>query len=179
MSRHVTLRPAAETASPNLAWRPLIDRPQAERWVRRRLPGARDVELSMYHHPMMAVEFEWTRRRRDPIWINVLVDLVGGRAYASEPWEASAFEPLQHDDARSAHPPVRQVSDAQAEENALRLADSLLLRRRRLDSAGRLRRRGELMYVGKPNWWITGRQGGRRVEIVLDALTGRHYAFSA
>lgn len=167
-------------APPEVAWPAAIDRPQAEHWVRRRLPAARGLELTMYHHPMMGIEFEWQRRRREPIWINVLVDLVGGRAYAAEPWHDCQFEPLPNQTGTGGHlSPARQLCDEQAREHALRLADSVLLRRRRLDAPGRLRHRGELLYFGKPNWWITGEQRGRRVEVILDALTGRHYAFSA
>ena len=37
----------------------------------------------------------------------------------------------------------------------------------------------EPLLFGKPNWWLTGTKDGRPVEIILDGLTGRHYALKA
>ncbi|HLS33839.1 MAG TPA: hypothetical protein VK039_09640, partial [Brevibacterium sp.] len=164
-------------------------------WLRRRVPGVADASAQLYHHPMLATSYE-VRRRDGSASAHALVDLVGGRAYATEPWEHIAFVPIAEagageapaaggaDDRTGASggaisAPRRVLSDEQGERAARNLVRSVLLRGRRLGSPGRLHPLREPLLFGKPNWWLTGTTEGRPVEIILDGLTGRHYALKA
>lgn len=167
-------------ASPTVAWPVNISRDQALDWVGRKLSGARDVQAELYHSPMLGVVFESRRGLEPAEQVYVIVDLVGGRAYAAEPWDGIAFEPLgaaPQDGTTTA--PARVLTDEQGEASARQLVQSLLLRTRRLGGPRRVERVGSLLCFGKPNWWITGSNRDRQVEIIVDAVTGRHYALSA
>ncbi|GAB3045052.1 hypothetical protein [Sediminivirga luteola] len=75
--------------------------------------------------------------------------------------------------------PEPRLGVAEAEASARRLIDSVLIRRRRWAERTEPRLMDGPLVFGKPNWWVTGTRRGRRVEVIVDALTGRHYAFSA
>ncbi|GAA4283653.1 hypothetical protein GCM10022261_11840 [Brevibacterium daeguense] len=174
---------AAATAglvAPTVAWPVQISREQALSWVDRKLSGARDIRAELYHSPMLGVVFE-SRRGVEPVErVHVIVDLVGGRAYAAEPWNRVAFEPLgTAGQSATIAAPARTLTDEQGEAAARRLVQSILLRTRRLGGPGRVQRVGPLLCFGKPNWWITGSNRGRQMEIIMDAVTGKHYALSA
>lgn len=169
----------AGTAAPAVAWPALIDEARALAWLRKRLPGITDAQAQKYHHPMLAASYE-VRRRTGSASAHALVDLVGGRAYAAEPWDHIAFLPLTSATAPEAvTDPVRVLDDACGERAARDLVRSILLRGRRLSAPGRLHLLRDPLVFGKPNWWLTGTRGGKPVEIILDGLTGRHYALRA
>lgn len=75
--------------------------------------------------------------------------------------------------------PEPRLGVAEAEASARRLIDSVLIRRRRWAERAEPRLMDSPLVFGKPNWWVTGTRRGRKVEVIVDALTGRHYAFSA
>lgn len=167
-------------AAPAVAWPALIDEARALAWLRKRLTGLTDAQARLYHHPMLAASYE-VRRRSGSATAHALVDLVGGRAYAAEPWEHIDFLPLAQ--AKRAGgalaDPVRVLDDVRGERAARDLVRSILLRGRRLGPPGRLHPLGEPLVFGKPNWWLTATRDGKPVEIILDGLTGRHYALRA
>ncbi|RJN31969.1 hypothetical protein [Nesterenkonia natronophila] len=166
--------------SPRVAWPVAISEQQVMKWVRRRLPGAEHVRTDLYHHPMLGVAFQWRRPLARPMLAHALVDLVGGRAYATEHWDNVDFVPIEQVGVSSTvKPPVRQVSDAQAKDTAWRLVDGVVLRRRRLDFAGRIEAHQDPVLFGKPNWWVTGTYNSRKFEVIIDALNGNHYVFAA
>lgn len=166
--------------APDVVWPMNISRDRAMSWIGGKLSGIRNARAELYHSPMLGVVFEVRRNLRPPETIHVIVDLVGGRAYAAEPWAEVDFVPLERV-ARSEEiaSPVRALTDDQGEAAARKLVLSLLLRTRRLGGPGRVHRQGPVLCFGKPNWWITGENRGRQVEIILDAVTGKHYALSA
>lgn len=169
--------------APAVAWPRRITEEQARAWATRRLPRMRQARFELYHHPMAGVQFAWRRRLGGTILAHALVDLVGGRAYLSEPWDDITFLPLRAEGPEplsttsSVHGPGPRLTGEEAESAARTLIDSVLLRRRRLDSSGTLHRVGDVLCFGKPNWWVTGRFEGRDVEVVIDGLTGSHYVF--
>lgn len=182
-------------SAPAVAWPVRVTHERAVAWLRRRVPGVADASAQLYHHPMLATSYE-VRRRDGSASAHALVDLVGGRAYATEPWEHIAFVPIAEagageapaaggaDDRTGASggaisAPRRVLGDEQGERAARNLVRSVLLRGRRLGSPGRLHPLREPLLFGKPNWWLTGTTEGRPVEIILDGLTGRHYALKA
>ena len=182
-------------SAPAVAWPVRVTHERAVAWLRRRVPGVADASAQLYHHPMLATSYE-VRRRDGSASAHALVDLVGGRAYATEPWEHIAFVPIAEagageapaaggaDDRTGASggaisAPRRVLGDEQGERAARNLVRSVLLRGRRLGSPGRLHPLREPLLFGKPNWWLTGTTDGRPVEIILDGLTGRHYALKA
>ena len=197
---------ASKAAAPTVAWPALIDEARALAWLRKRLSGVEDARARLYHHPMLAASYE-VRRRSGSASAHALVNLVGGRAYAAEPWDHVRFVPLAVARAtggtagpEGASPraatsgtaasataesdgaltdPVRVLDDVRGEHAARTLVRSILLRGRRLGAPGRLHPLGEPLVFGKPNWWLTGTRGGKPVEIILDGLTGRHYALKA
>ncbi|SLM89329.1 hypothetical protein [Brevibacterium yomogidense] len=203
--------------APSLAWPAWITHDRAIAWLRRRVPGAADVRAQLYHHPMLATSYE-VRKRGGSASAHALVDLVGGRAYATEPWEHVAFVPIAEAEAGLAagaastagrvpagtsassegggasgegrrepagtsaagiSAPRRILDDERGERVARDLVRSVLLRGRRLGPPGRLHPLREPLLFGKPNWWLTGTKDGRPVEIILDGLSGRHYALKA
>ena len=203
---------AQGSAAPAVAWPALIDEVRALAWLRKRLTDLEDPRARLYHHPMLAASYE-VRRRSGSATAHALVDLVGGRAYAAEPWEHIAFVPLaeakrtggmraetvptnrtpaagESDAAGEAASsteatggaltdPVRVLDDVRGERAARDLVRSVLLRGRRLGPPGQLHPLGEPLVFGKPNWWLTATRDGKPVEIILDGLTGRHYALRA
>lgn len=182
-------RAGVSAPAPTLAWPTRIDEARARAWLRKRLSGVEDVRAELYHHPMLAVSYE-VRKRDGSATAHAIVDLVGGRAYGAEPWEHIAFVPIAEAvaGARAASgtatpgtvtDPVRVLDDARAERAARDLVRSFLLRGRRLGAPGRLHPLREPLLFGKPNWWLTGTREGKPVEIILDGLTGRHYALKA
>lgn len=164
---------------PDVVWPAAVTQEQALGLVSRRLPQAHDVDARKYHHPMLGVVLQWQRRMRKPMLAHVLVDLVGGHAYAADPWDEVYFLPWhqREDDGLSPTPAV--ISQNDALQNAQRLVNNVLLRRRKLEPAGALIGCDDPLYFGKPNWWVTGTHQGRQLEIIVDALTGKHYTFSA
>lgn len=167
-------------AAPEVAWPAQITREHVMKWVRRRLPGAEQVRADLYHHPMLGVVFQWHRPFAQPLMAHALVDLVGGRAYAAEHWDDVEFLRIGEVSVSDAvMPPARRVSDAEATATARRLVNGVLLRRRRLDFAGRLAENRDPLFFGKPNWWIQATDAKRKVEIIIDGLNGNHYVFAA
>ncbi|SMY11393.1 hypothetical protein [Brevibacterium jeotgali] len=172
---------AAGAPAPSVAWPVRVTHDRAIAWLRRRVPGAAAVRAQLYHHPMLATSYE-VRKRDGSASAHALVDLVGGRAYATEPWEHVAFVPLAEAEAACAaaiSDPVRVLDDERGERAARDLVRSVLLRGRRLGPPGQLHPLREPLLFGKPNWWLTATKDGRPVEIILDGLTGRHYALTA
>lgn len=165
---------------PQLAWPLQVSEEKVMAWVRRRLPGAREISAELYHHPMLGVAFRWRRPMAKPLLAHALVDLVGGRAYAADHWDDVVFQSTDDVEvSRRLRPPEPVVSKDEARQNARRLVNSVLLRRRRLDFAGRLEEHEEPLFFGKPNWWVQGVHHGRDVELVIDGLNGNHYIFRA
>lgn len=177
---------------PLLVWPATVSAEQARARVARRLPEPVDLDARLYHHPFLGLVFEcrttpppWRRlaaRRPEPVPMlaHVVVDLVGGRAYLSDPWDETCFVTAE----QAAEPTgLRGPQPVVDEETAVRAGRAVLagvlLRRRRLDTVGRAELLEPPLRFGKPNWWVTGRRGDRRVEVIVDALTGRHYACSA
>lgn len=165
---------------PQIAWPTQVTEQRVMKWVKRRLPGATQVRTDLYHHPMLGVAFQWERPLAQPMLAHALVDLVGGRAYAAEHWDDVEFVAIdQVAVSAELKPPAQAVPTEQAQETARRLVNAVLLRRRRLDFAGRLRQYGKPVLLGKPNWWIQGFYRNRKLEVIIDGLNGNHYVFSA
>ena len=166
--------------SPRVAWPAAISEQHVLKWVRRRIPGAEQIRVDLYHHPMLGVAFQWRRPMARPLLAHALVDLVGGRAYAAEHWDNVNFVPIEQVEVSATiKPPARVISDAKASESAWHLVDGVLLRRRRLDFAGRIESHREPLFFGKPNWWVQRLYRGRKIEIIIDGLNGNHYVFTA
>lgn len=176
------------------SWPVTVDRKEAEHWVKKRLLSTTGLRLSLFHHPMAGAEFAWkhpTRTTKPSGQVSVLVDLVGGRAYATDPWARQGLmnaneERKEHGTAEtdatsdsSVADPIPRIDLEEAALRAQEIASSVVLRQRRAASKRRLVQTSEPLAFGKPNWWITGEHRGRRLEMILDAVTGRHYIFSA
>ena len=164
------------------AWKLNIDRDDALKWVRRKLPKARDVEMSLYYHPMLGCEFDWHGPREKLIKINILVDLVSGRAFAASPWTIESFDDpevqLQADNAHAISAPGPSINMSKAKETARSVAHVLVTRERRFGGVGHIAKITRDVHFLKPNWWITGSHRGRDLELILDGVTGKHYVFS-
>ncbi|MDO5738648.1 MAG: hypothetical protein Q4P07_00700 [Ornithinimicrobium sp.] len=185
------------TAS-DLVWPAAVPPEVAVRTVARRLQPGVDLTARLYHHPFLGMMFlcgaDTGRLRRrvtaGPILAAVVVDLVSGRAFLSDPWNKEDF--TTRDVALRAvtagspegttvavRGPAPRLTEAEAIEAGRALLPGLLARRRRLDRLGAARLAGPPVQFGKPNWWVTGRHGERHIEVVVDALSGRHYVSSA
>lgn len=164
------------------AWKLKVDREDALKWMRRKLPKARDVEMSLYYHPMLGCEFDWHGPRGKLIKINILVDLVSGRAFAASPWTNESFDApemqLQADNAHAISAPEPSIDISKAKETARSVAHVLVTRKRRFGGVGNLAKATRDVHFLKPNWWITGGHRGRDLELILDGVTGKHYVFS-
>ena len=174
------------TAEPTTVqhWKLNLDREAASDWVRRKLPKARELQMSLYYHPMMGFEFGWDVRRGKFNKISILVDLVSGRAFAAAPWDDSSFElPATEVLAGNDHPLLSErkaeVSAEQARAAAKSVAQVIVMRKQRFAASGNMRSTAQDVYFLKPNWWITGSHRGRPLELILDGVTGKHYVFSA
>jgi hypothetical protein len=184
------------TASRNLVWPVAVPAEEAVRKVARRLPEQVPLAAHLYHHPFVGLVFvcrpparrALRRGGRAPVLGHVVVDLVAGRAFLSDPWDEDSFvtreaalEAVAFDAdpvAPSVRGPAPRITETEAVEAARALLAGVLVRRRRLDPVGRAELHAPPVYFGKPNWWVTGKRGERAVEVVVDALNGRHYACS-
>lgn len=164
------------------AWKLNIDHDEALRWMRRKLPKARDVATSLYYHPMLGSEFDWHGPRGKLIKINILVDLVSGRAFAAAPWTDKSFSAVEAElQANNAHiisTPEPRVDMVTAQQTARTVAQVLVTRKRRFGGVGKLDQHTRDVQFLKPNWWITGTHRGTDLELILDGVTGKHYVFS-
>lgn len=164
------------------AWKLNLSRGEALKWVNRKLPRAREVRASLYYHPMLGCEFDWTGPRGKLIKINILVDLNSGRGFAAAPWTTANFTTravdVMRDNAHSIRTPEPQVALDQARQTARSVAQVLVTRKRRFGGVGTLQLNDREVSFVKPNWWVTGENGGRDLELILDGITGRHYVFS-
>ena len=194
MTMTAPLRPA--TAGQDLVWPAAVPAEQAVRKVARRLPERVPLTARLYHHPYVGLVFvcrpsagRFPRRAtRAPVVGHVVVDLVCGRAFLSDPWDEDSFTTREaaleataatgDPDATPVpvHGPAPRITDEAAVRAGRALMVGALVRRRRLDPLGPAELHATPVHFGKPNWWVTGRRGERAVEVIVDALSGRHYA---
>src|SRR5699024_5197773 len=97
-------------SAPAVAWPVRVTHERAVAWLRRRVPGVADASAQLYHHPTLATSYE-VRRRDGSASAHALVDLVGGRAYATEPWEHIAFVPIAEAEAGAGEAPAAGGAD--------------------------------------------------------------------
>lgn len=165
-------------------WKLNMDRTAVHDWVQRKLPKARELQISLYYHPMMGFEFGWDIRRGKFSKITILVDLVSGRAFAAAPWDDNSFEsPAVELMAQNEHYLLSErkavVSSEKAKAAAKAVAQVIVMRKQRFAVQGNIRSTAPDLHFLKPNWWITGSHRGRPLELILDGVTGKHYVFSA
>lgn len=171
--------------APEAVRRPLVSSADAIKRMSSRLRDDRTLNAELVHHPMLGVEFRMSgnSRRRRPIepralLAHAVVDLVGGRAYVTEPWNRQDFFP-RPDSAASDRDPQPRLARDTAIDAARELMLGVLFRRRRLGSDLDLHVNGEPLLFGKPNWWITAGADEKPVEVLVDAMTGKHFVFRA
>lgn len=187
----------ASARSSDLVWSVAVPAEAAVRTVARRLSTGADLAAQLYHHPFLGVTFTIRQRERRS-WLRgtaatsaptliaaVAVDLVGGRALLTDPWDpadltdratAVATTPGYGVATGSApRSPAPRVTEEEAVDAARALLPGLLARRRRLEPLSPAELTAPPVRFGKPNWWVTGHSGGRDVQVVVDALSGRHY----
>lgn len=190
-------REPATTALSGLVWPVAVSADEAVRTVARRLPDGAGLTARLYHHPFLGLTFlldkeerrSWWRTATQPVLAAVVVDLVSGRAFVTDPWNAADLTtrtdalpppgPVGATTTPAPRDPAPRHTEAEAIEAGRALLPGLLARRRRLDALGPAELTGPPVSFGKPNWWVTGRAGGRTVEVVVDALSGRHYVRTA
>src|SRR5699024_12855776 len=111
-----------ETVPLDMVWEINVSDEDAQKWVQRKLPRARRVGTSLYYHPMLGQEFDWRGPRGKLIKVNVLVDLVSGRGFASTPWKPENFtapeRELQLKNAHSITAPEPRIGLAEARNTA-------------------------------------------------------------
>lgn len=194
-----TSRMPATATPPDLVWPTAVSAEAAVRTVARRLPPGAELTARLYHHPFLGVMFLldaqerrcWWRARTRPVLAAVVVDMVSCRASLTDPWDpedlssrAAAVASAGSGHAGAAttpgpRDPAPRHTEAEAVEAARALLPGLLARRRRFDALGPAELTGPPVAFGKPNWWVIGRASGRDVQVVVDALSGRHYVRSA
>lgn len=186
----------------DLVWAAVVPAQQAIRKVARRVTEPVDLTARLYHHPFLGLVFvcrplpprlprlpgRSARVGTAPVAAHVAVDLVSGRAYLADPWDDDSFTSLgaaldaagQHG-APAGNPvngPAPRIEDQGALDAGRRLLAGALARRRRLDGLGPAELHTPPVRFGKPNWWVTGQCGQRRIEVIVDGLSGRHYVCS-
>lgn len=177
---------------PELAWPVQFSAEEARRLVSRRLKNQIELTTTLYHHPFLGLVFQGpTRptsffprpsrmREAELIRAHVLVDLVGGKAYLSDAWDLRDFVSIRRGDgADTITDPEPKVHQAAAVSAARAVLAGVVLRRRKMTPIHRLELVEPPIRLGKPNWWVTNQGPGRSTEVIVDGITGRHYAFSA
>ncbi|GAA4479696.1 hypothetical protein GCM10023190_23260 [Enteractinococcus fodinae] len=179
--------------APELAWPVKFSAGEARALVNRRLKQRTDLKATLYHHPFLGLVFQgqqhrpgWlssmvrTQQRVELVRAHVLVDLVGGRAYLSDAWKTEDFVALNPgDEPNLISDPEPQVDEATAIGAARSILAGVVLRRRKITAIGALELVETPLRLGKPNWWVTDQSDNGSVEVIVDGITGKHYAFSA
>lgn len=182
----------AQRLQPELAWPVKFSNEEALALVNRRLKERVRLKATLYHHPFLGLVFQGqqhrprffsrARRQRETkelIRAHVLVDLVGGRAYLSDAWETRDFVAFrQGDEVSPIRDPEPQVEEATAIHAARAILAGVVLRRRRIAAVNDLEIVEPPVRLGKPNWWVTNRDTRGSTEVIVDGITGNHYAFS-
>lgn len=178
---------------PELAWSVKFSAEEARTVVQRRLKARTELDTALYHHPFLGLVFQSrnhrarsfpkvTGRRQKPeiIRAHLLVDLVGGRAYLSDAWDLREFVAIeQTEETRALRNPEPLLDETTAIRAARAVLAGVVLRRRKLSSSTDLELLEPPIRLGKPNWWVTSRDVSKATEVIVDGITGRHYAFSA
>lgn len=189
-----TLPRSPATSREDLVWPTAVTPEQAVRKVARRLTERVPLTARLYHHPFVGLVFvsraragRFSRRaHRAPVAAHVVVDLVSGRAFLTDPWDEDSFTTRQAaldqaalpTDAAPVHGPAARITEDTAVQAGRALLAGALARRRRLDSPGPADLHSPPVHFGKPNWWVTGTRGDRAVQVIVDGITARHYACS-
>ena len=177
---------------PAIAWPPRVSAAEARTLVNRRLKEPAELTATLYHHPFLGLVFQGHQSRlsrffratsqRAPhelVQAHVLVDLIGGRAFLSDAWSPEELVAIERDNGpRTIDDPAPQVDEVAAIRAARALLASVVLRRRRLAAVQQLELGAAPIALGKPNWWVTDPSGKRAIEVIVDGITGKHYAFS-
>src|SRR5699024_1643495 len=177
---------------PELAWPVKFSAQEARTLVNRRLKTRVPLKTTLYHHPFLGLVFQSgkpspgifpiTSRWRQPpelIRAHVLVDLVGGRAYLSDSWDSKEFVAIRPTEQTSALQDPEPVVDETAAIRAARaILASMVQRSRKLSSITDLELLEPPIRLGKPNWWVTSEDANKSTEVIVDGITGKHYAFS-
>lgn len=179
-----------QSLRPTLAWPVQFTAAEAQARVHRRLKEPADLTATLYHHPFLGLVFRgrqsragrfFSKGQRDPqelVGAHVLVDLVGGRAFLSDGWDPEKLVAIERDNGSwPIEDPEPQVDEFTALRAARALLASVVLRRRRFAAVTDLELVTAPLAIGKPNWWVTDRNK-RSVEVIVDGITGKHYAFS-
>lgn len=184
--------PTALKLKPELAWPVKFSAEEARTVVKRRLKTRTHLKTTLYHHPFLGLVFQSEnpstsiftkiRGRQHPpglIRAHVLVDLVGGRAYLSDAWDVKEFVAIRPTEQTSALQDPEPVVDETAAIRAARaILAGVVLRRRKLSSITDLELIEPPIRLGKPNWWVTSEDARKATEVIVDGITGKHYAFS-
>ena len=187
------MRTDTQQLAPELAWPVKFSAGEARALVNRRLKNRTDLKATLYHHPFLGLVFQGQHYRRN--WLpprnsqretseliraHVLVDLVGGRAYLSDTWKSEDLVAInQGDETNLISDPEPHVDETTAIDAARSILAGVVLRRRKITAIGTLELVERPLRLGKPNWWVTDRNDTGAVEVIVDGITGKHYAFSA
>lgn len=178
---------------PEFAWPVKFSAEEAQTVVNRRLKVRADLDATLYHHPFLGLVFQsrsprgslvrstnnW-RQAPEVIQAHVLVDLVGGRAYLSDAWDSRELVAIRPaEDITGLRDPEPLLDEATAVCAARAVLAGVVLRRRKLSSIADLELLEPPIRLGKPNWWVTDRDVSKSTEVIVDGITGKHYAFSA
>lgn len=182
----------AQRLQPEFAWPVKFSDEEARTLVNHRLKKRADLKTTLYHHPFLGLVFQGQQHRarffpqpsrqretNELIQAHVLVDLVGGKAYLSDAWETDDFIAISPNDETSPiRDPEPQVQEATAILAARAILAGVVLRRRRIAAVNDFELVEPPARLGKPNWWVTDRHTGGSTEVIVDGITGKHYAFS-
>ena len=168
----------SDTVQTRLALPPQYTASDAWQVVRSRAAELKPVSERLRWHPFSGFEYRLAHPLTPggaPQRVFAIVDRLTGQATLTDPWpELGELSPEQERDC-VADPGWNTTSFAESGRRAHRLVATAAMRRHRLAVPSTITEMRTVESLWKPNWLLEARLQGRRLQILVDAITGGYY----
>lgn len=161
-----------------LALPPQLSAAQAWEVVRERAPGLEAHGERLRWHPFSGFEFRLSHPLNQggaPQRAFAIVDRLTGQATLTDPWPAlTELGPAERGDLIE-DPGWNSTDFEEAGRRAHRLVATAAMRKHRLATPSQITEVRAIESLSKPNWLLEAKLQGRKLQILVDAITGGYY----
>ncbi|UTX53534.1 hypothetical protein [Leucobacter aridicollis] len=143
-----------------------------------RAPGIAMVSERLRWHPFSGFEYKITHPLNmggSPQRAFAIVDRLTGQATLTDPWPDLVELDERQRTNLVTDPGWNTTSFAEAGSRAHRLVATAAIRKHRLSTPSTVTGVRTINTLWKPNWLLEARLAGRRLQILVDAVTGGYY----